>query len=379
MGAMILFVEDNEDLRDNATLVLELEGYQVRAAEDGVAALELLKDGFVPDLIVSDIMMPRMDGYEFFQTVRQYQHLRGVPFIFLTARSSRQDITTGRVLGADDYLVKPFDPQEFLIAIENKLKRTAEMRAQVNESLNGARRALVQLLSHELRTPLTYVTGGFALLAEELQAQPSLTAEDIHVSLDLIQSGTQRLNRLAEQMVLYSEIATGHVASQVVHISDCIELEFLVNDALVSLTALTNERETTFVRVMPEEDVIVCGVKDLLLIAVVEVIRNAIQYSPPGEPIELVMKNEDDYGVLQVIDAGEGIAEEDQPKIWDLLVQIGRDRHEQQGVGMGLPIVKGIVTAHHGDVELQSTPGQGTVVTLRLPRQTPGELGSASR
>ncbi|HEX3051671.1 MAG TPA: response regulator, partial [Aggregatilineaceae bacterium] len=85
MDTTILFVEDNEELRENAALVLGLEGYAVKLARDGREALDLLDDGFVPDLIVSDIMMPRMNGYEFFEAVRQKDHLKGVPFIFLTA------------------------------------------------------------------------------------------------------------------------------------------------------------------------------------------------------------------------------------------------------------------------------------------------------
>jgi len=160
MEAAVLFVEDNPDLRENAALVLNMEGYTVQVARDGREALDILENGFVPQLIVSDIMMPRMDGYEFFQAVREKPHLRAVPFIFLTARGSRRDVSTGRLLGADDYLVKPFDPEEFLIAVQSKLQRTAELRAQAGEDLDDARRSLVQMISHELRTPLTYVTGG---------------------------------------------------------------------------------------------------------------------------------------------------------------------------------------------------------------------------
>ena len=369
MPANILFVEDNEDLRDNAALVLELEGYQVQVARDGREALDILDQGFVPSLIVSDIMMPRMDGYEFFAAVRKQAHLKAVPFIFLTARGSRQDISLGRVLGADDYLVKPFDPEEFLIAVQSKLQRAAEIGALAAENLNQARRSLVQLLSHELRTPLTYVTGGFAMLAEELEAQPvSSHSEDIRVSLDLIQSGTQRLNRLAEQMVLYSEIISGIVAHQVATSSEAVPLHELVHDALDLLHDLHREHTAGFERSLSESDpVVVRGVRGLLITAISEAIRNAIQYSPRDEPIALVVGREGDQGVLAVVDRGSGIRFEDQQRIWEVLFQSGRERTEQQGIGMGLPIVKGIVAAHGGDVVLFSVPGEGTEVTFRLP------------
>ncbi len=372
----ILFVEDNEDLRDNAALVLGLEGYIVRVARDGREALDLIEAGFVPQLIVSDIMMPRMDGYEFFEAVRRKKHLKAVPFIFLTARGSRRDISTGRMLGADDYLVKPFDPEEFLIAVQNKLRRTAEMRDQAVESLNDARRMLVQVLSHELRTPLTYVTGGFALLAEELEGQQgSSDNDDIRISLDLIQSGTQRLNRLAEQMVLYGEIISGFVAQQAKISSESLELSGLVTDALSSLNNLVQEHRITFHHVIPDsEGVTVYGIRDLLVMAVGEVIRNAVQYSPDEGQIKLIIEADEVFGTLTVVDQGPGIHADDQEGIWDVLIQSGRERNEQQGIGMGLPIVKGIIQSHNGEVHLYSREGEGTEVTLCIPLAPDGLL-----
>jgi two-component system sensor histidine kinase/response regulator len=370
MQRSILFVEDNEDLRDNAALVLDLEGYDVRVARDGQEALEVLDEGFVPNLIVSDIMMPRMNGHEFFQAVRKRSDLKAVPFIFLTARGSRQDISTGRLLGADDYLVKPFDPEEFLIAIENKLRRADEMREQAVESLNEARRVLVQLMSHELRTPLTYVTGGFALLAEELENhQGPIPNDDIRISLDLIQSGTQRLNRLAEQMVLYSEIISGFVAQQLKESGEVLELSFLVADALSLVDNLIREHGITVERDIPYEQpsINVFGLKDLLVTAISETIRNAVQYSCEGAAVQVQVAASDHYGTVTITDQGPGIDTKNQADIWQIMIQSERAQNEQQGAGMGLPIVKGIVDCHGGEVELQSASGEGTRVTLRLP------------
>jgi two-component system sensor histidine kinase/response regulator len=369
MPATILLVEDNKDLRDNASLVLRLEGYEVQTASDGREALELLETGFAPDLIVSDIMMPHMDGYEFFEAVRQKRHLKTVPFIFLTARGSRQDVSTGRLLGADDYLVKPFDPEELLIAIQTRLRRTAEIRAEANENLQEARRQLADLLSHELRTPLTYVTGGFALLAEELNYQPQNSGrENVRASLELIQNGTQRLNRLAEQMVLYSQIISGNVMHRLQVSGENLELLFLILDARDSVAHLARERGIVFRQNLPEAEVLtVYGLRDLLCTAMSEVIRNAIQYSPGGTQVKLTLAREGNMAAFSVTDQGRGIKPEEQVNIWNVMSQAERDYNEQQGAGMGLPIVKGIITVHGGQVELDSVPGQGTEVTLRLP------------
>src|SRR5215831_12989481 len=193
---IILVVEDNEDLREAASLVLTMEGYQVFSAADGQDAMDLLQSGrCMPDLIVSDIAMPRMDGYEFFEAVHKIPELKVIPFIFLTARGSRLDVRFGRQLGVDDYLVKPFESDDFLAAVENKLRRAREIRDHAEDRLNDARRAMVQLIAHELRTPLTYVIGGFSLLSDSFDQ--SDLPPDMKVIMNLIQSGTQRLNRIA--------------------------------------------------------------------------------------------------------------------------------------------------------------------------------------
>ena len=374
MGADILFVEDNDDLRANTTLILEMEGYTVIGAHDGRLALDLVETGIRPDLIISDIMMPRMDGYQFFEVVRrQHPHLRTVPFIFLTARGSRRDIAIGRLLGADDYLVKPFDSAELLVAVKNKLRRAAEMREVVHETLIHARRTLIQLLAHELRTPLTYVTGGFALLAEELERQqPGLLTEDIRVSLELIRSGTQRLNRLAEQAALYAQIASGQVVSQVQSASARLNLIFLVHDALSLLTDITNEHAIAVQYAHPgDEAVCVAGLHGLLVTAISEVVRNAVQHSPAGSTITILLERTETQAVLMVVDQGTGIDEKQQAMIWDLLIQLERPAGDYQGVGLGLPLVKGIVEAHNGTIDLNSAPGSGTQVIIRLPLIAP--------
>jgi len=370
MDTTILFVEDNRDLRKNAALVLEIEGYKVQVARDGREALDYLEGGLVPDLIVSDIMMPRMDGYAFFEAVRQIPSLKAVPFIFLTARGSRRDISTGRQMGADDYLVKPFDPEDFLIAVQNKLKRTADIRAQAVEGLNNARRLLIQLLSHELRTPLTYVTGGFALLAEELERQEAASpSDDIRISLDLIQSGTLRLNRLAEQMVLYSQIISGSVAQHIAEMREEIELGDVVSDALNTLDKVVKSRQVTVQidSAAPNRTLGVMGIKDLLVTALSEIIRNAVQYSREGASVQVVLRREDEKAVIEVIDRGLGISARDQAEIWNVLAQSNRDRNEQQGAGMGLSIARGVIEAHGGTIDLWSVEGEGTRVTIALP------------
>ncbi|MEK7784191.1 MAG: response regulator, partial [Chloroflexota bacterium] len=112
----ILIVEDDNSTAASLREWLEIAGYQVTGAANGRLALKLLEH-FQPDIILSDISMPEMDGYEFFEVVRAQPQLTTVPFIFLTGRNQRQDMLVGRGLGADDYITKPWQPDDLLIAI----------------------------------------------------------------------------------------------------------------------------------------------------------------------------------------------------------------------------------------------------------------------
>ena len=366
MSPIILVVEDHDELREEVALVLEAESYKVYNAADGRKAIEMLqKGGWRPDLIVSDIAMPHMDGYEFFTAVHSDTVLRAIPFIFLTARGTRHDERVGRQLGVDDYLVKPFDPEDLLIAIQNKLKRVEEFRLNAISELDEARRTMVQLLSHELRTPLTYVTGGFSLLAEELD---NTLTPDAAISLDLIRSGANRLNRLTEQMVLFAELTSGHVQLQMNNIATTVSIESVLKNVVAIQSSDAAARNITLNLIhLSNEGLHVFGLGALLTSALLEVIRNAIAYSPEGSSIQIGLGHDANMAVIQITDSGRGIVPEDLPLVWNVLIQSERHKHEQQGAGMGLPIARKIIELHHGTIVLDSVVNMGTTATICLP------------
>jgi len=132
-GATLLIVEDNQDLRNGLKELLTSEGFSVLAAGNGREALEQMEI-FHPDLIISDITMPEMDGFAFYDAVRARRDGVMLPFIFLTARGQRADITRGRNLGAEDYLVKPITPSELVAAVQSRLARFRQMQVVQLES-----------------------------------------------------------------------------------------------------------------------------------------------------------------------------------------------------------------------------------------------------
>jgi CheY-like chemotaxis protein len=129
----ILIIEDNQDVRENLAEILELDGYQIVQAPNGKRGVELAIEN-TPDLILCDVMMPELDGYGVLKIVNRNENLRHIPFMFLTAKSEKEDFRRGMGLGADDYITKPFDDVELLQSIEIRLKKSEEIRSAVKRT-----------------------------------------------------------------------------------------------------------------------------------------------------------------------------------------------------------------------------------------------------
>lgn len=130
----ILVIEDDPTLRENISELLDFSGYQVETAVDGIDGVQKAVE-FLPDLIISDVMMPRMDGYSVLRNLRKNDDFKLTPFLFLTAKSERQDLRKGMGLGADDYLMKPFDDVELLDTVEFRLKKRDDLETLLKPQL----------------------------------------------------------------------------------------------------------------------------------------------------------------------------------------------------------------------------------------------------
>jgi len=214
--AVIMFVDDQASLRSSVESLLHLEGFEVLLASGGEEALRQLESASpLPDLIISDISMPHMNGFELFEAVRAHTEWFDIPFVFLTARSQIEDLRHGYALGADDYLVKPFDQEHLLLIIRSKLKRREEwlerLRGQ-QQALSDARQALATMVAHELRTPLMSISMVSDMLTREFDR---LDGEQVREMLGAMQSGSARMNRLVEQMIMYVQLQSGALADSI--------------------------------------------------------------------------------------------------------------------------------------------------------------------
>jgi len=367
--AQVLVVEDDVNLLEGIRDILELDEYAVLTAENGEEGLKVLQGQVSPpDLIVSDIMMPRMDGIQFFREVRKEERWVSIPFIFLTAKGEKVDIQRGKRLGVDDYVVKPFDATDLLIAIESRLERTRVLNQLHAGEISDLKRKILTILNHEFRTPLTFVVAYADMLNSHSSDQ--LSDDEMLTFLKGVSSGADRLRRLIENFILLVELET-HDAHELYEMR-----KGAINDLdAVLLSAVERYEKTsgqplTYEIQVKEPVPAFTGDREFLTTAVVQLIENAAKFSEDGKPLILGAEARGEAVHIWIKDQGRGIPPEELEHIWETFYQINRALHEDQGAGAGLAIVRGIAEMHGGSVDVYSQPGMGSTFTIIVPAVT---------
>jgi two-component system sensor histidine kinase/response regulator len=364
MRETILVLDDNCDLLTNIELILEMEGYQVVSASSGSEALTLL-DQTRPDLIISDIMMPEIDGYEFYQLVRQNPELLTVPFIFLTAKGEREDVRFGKRLGVDDYLTKPLEPKDLLIAVEARLRRLREIKAGSRQEVERLRDIILRVLSHELRTPLTMIKAAVELLVEN---QIQFYDEEEQELLLLASKGGERLEASIIDVLTVVNIEAGEAKSLFEVEKQEVDLSLCIEDAAAGCARQAASRRVNIGVDVPDQLPVVIGHPEQLTDVLSRLLDNAIKFSPQtGGQVVIRARDEDGRVKISVEDEGIGIPRAEIPRIFDICYQVNRHRYEQQGIGVGLAIARELVEIHGGSIEVESEVGKGSTFTVVLP------------
>jgi len=362
----ILVVEDNEDMLNGIRDILEISGYQVITALDGQEALGHMQQ-HRPDLVVSDIMMPQLDGYELFSAVRANPKWLRVPFIFLTAKDQRLDVRLGKQLGADDYLTKPFEPEDLVVAVEAKLERAASLQAATDAEMSQLKQNILKAFSHEFRTPLTYIRGYLDLILEDGLDQLSL--EELDDFLQGMRRGSARLSRLVDDLIFLVTLETGEAVSRFYSEQMYFTgLRSLVEIVVHQKMPLARQRNVDLQLDIPEPlpgvEIHVDFIRDVLE----RLIDNGVKFSHTSQGHVLVSATASEKWVrIAVKDNGIGISAEELPQLFKRMHQINRAQLEQSGLGVGLAIAKGIAEIHGGRVDVESEVGEGSTFTLVLP------------
>jgi two-component system, sensor histidine kinase and response regulator len=370
--AKVLVVEDDIHLLEGIRDILELDGYSVLTAENGNHGLEVLNNQTSPpDLIVSDIMMPKMDGIQFLKEVRKESRWLDIPFIFLTAKGEKSDYQKGMRLGVDDYVVKPYDPGDLLVKIQSRLERLRDLRKRHAEVMGNLKKQILTMLNHEFRTPLTFVVAYADMLNE-----PDIDQKDVLSYLKGVSDGAERLRNLIENFILLVEIETGDIQNTYSWRKRSVENVNEIFTAAVERVKVFEMSKPRTIETRVEAGIPVFeGDPEYLTIALCHFLQNAIKFqqSEATTPNAIVAgaNVRDGKLVLWVKDEGRGIPKMELDSVWQSFYQIDRARNEDQGAGAGLAIVRGIAELHGGTVNVSSEPDKGSTFEMILPLEKP--------
>lgn len=359
MATQILLIEDEVQIRDNVATLLSLKGYDVTTAPDG---REGISQAMVspPDLILCDIMMPEMDGYQVLDTIRSNRSLATVPFIFLTAKTEDIDVRRGMVSGADDYLTKPFTLDSLLRTIESRLQREALREASLQAQMEELRRTITSVSTHEYNTPLSGILGFASLLMDHYQ---EFSEEDSLSMLSMIKASALRLKRSLDNLRLIEELQQ----TNPVHPAQALYADgmALINADLVKQQiSKVNDRQDRDVNYQLEVASSFIDFSDAgLRVILDELTDNAHKFSNGVHPIRITGYAEGINYRLIITNYGQPFKPEDIARIGPY-TQFDRKTYEQQGSGLGLAITKKLLAFKKNVMTIESSPTGETVVTI---------------
>ncbi len=364
----VLVVEDDVNLLSGIRDILELEHYQVLTAVNGVEGLKILAShqDDLPDLILSDITMPQMDGFTFLENVRAEPKWVTVPFIFLTARGERNERYRGTLAGADVYLTKPFEAQDLLMSVEACLKRNRDFKRAQETEVTDIKRKIMTILNHEFRTPLTLVVA-YAEMLKDFNTD-NMSVEEVMGFLKGVNSGADRLRRLVENFILIVELENGDAQRTVGWRSRPIhDFKALVTDAMRQIE-LPDTRPRRFNLDMDANIPQFTADGQFLTVVIRELLDNAAKFSQKDSTVTLRARLNAHQNILvEVIDEGRGIPENELENIWQPFYQVEREKYEDQGAGSGLALVEGIAKLHGWTCAVISQLEKGSTFSLLIP------------
>ncbi len=367
-----------DDIEQNVAVISQIlrsSGYQVLAAFSGEQALRMLEKR-IPDLILLDVMMPDMNGFEVCKRIKKIDTLNDIPVIFLSALSEAETKVEGLEAGGVDYVTKPFQEAEVLARVKVHLRiRHLELeRKEHIEKLihhNEEKDKLMQIVSHDLRSPLS---GIYSLSEILFKGNEANDVETVREFSELISSTASNLLHLVNDLLDLAKIESGKLQIMPMEfdialmIRSCVRLQ--KNVALNKGVTLVDVYSSPVILINADEPKLVQVFNNLL--------SNAIKFTPKGGTVtvnvgfEPTHDNSSSMLRVSIRDTGIGIPPEHLPNVFE---KFGKHQRSgtagEKGTGLGMPIVKRFVELHHGTIQVDSTVGEGTEFTIMMPVNQP--------
>lgn len=358
----VLVIEDSSTIRKHLADVLKRHDFEPVEADNGEMGLALA-DVHRPDIVLCDVEMPVMDGYETLKALRARPQTVATPFIFLSSCDDQEEIRYGMRLGADDYLHKPVQPEELIRTLEAQIHKYAGLTRVSESKIEHLRRCITLALPHELRTPLTTILSVSEILSSY---GTTMSADEVREFASSINTSAARLHHLFENFLAYAQVEFLHSepkAAAAMKRARTRDAGQFVSDVAFDCAVYAN-RESDLKRDV--QNAIVRVSEEHLLKIVREITDNAFKFSSPGETVFLEAKRGEVYFEIYITDHGRGMAKGHIDRLGAFL-QFERQVYEQQGAGLGLVIAKRLIELHDGDLHIESERGKYTRVRIRLP------------
>lgn len=358
----VLVIEDNQLLRENIGDILEMEGYAVLSAENGergvACALEHL-----PDLIISDVNMPLLNGFEVLERLRSEQLTRTIPFIFLTVKDSMRELRMGMSLGADDYLTKPFDMDQLLHATRTRLNKKREVIAKENAKYNQLINTVGLPITSVIDDPLRNIERLAQLVTLQLGQMSEREVEEV---TRLISNDASKLRKDINKVLFFYRLEA--LKYDLDSLNDLRGIESQEADRLMLTAAskLTAELKRKGDLYTHLDSASIQLPQEFLEFIIDELLSNACRYSAKGTPLKLVGEKQMDTYRITVQDQGIGFASGKSLDDITPYRKLDPSQHRQDGLGLGLYNVKALVALFDGDITISSEKETGTAVSVVL-------------
>lgn len=355
---LVLIVDDKLVNLQILGKMLDEENYNLAIAENGVKALEIAQTKF-PDLILLDIMMPGMDGYEVCAKLKVNPITKDIPVIFLTAKSEVDDIVKGFNAGAVDYISKPFHKEELLARVKTHLQLVSSKREI--ELLNNEKNAFLSRIARDLTSPFTSFSGLTDLLANELDR---LDKDNLQNIANLLLSSSKLIYSFINNLLDFSQIEMGTMKYEPKELNP---QEYISNAELL-FRDISEPKNIKF-HIDNITNSKIYADNYMLNKILNHLMSNAIKFSYQDGKIVIGAIDEDDYVKFYVKDDGIGISESVQSKLFrldDIFIQYGTNN--EAGLGLGLIICKSLIDMQGGKIWFESQQNQGSTFYFTLPK-----------
>jgi len=354
----ILLIDDNTSLLEEILEALNFEGYDVLGASDGFEGIEIAKKK-KPDLILCDILMPEIDGFEVYKQLKDDSSTSLIPFIFLTALAEQNEIRRGMEIGVDDYIIKPILLKDLLNVISIRLQKSAEINNQIKKQLNELRDRVLHILPHELLTPLNGILGFAGIIKDDTD---SISRSEIKEMAAHIESSGNRLLKVVNNYLNYVFITTKnglYIKKELVKAHEAIE------DVSRHIAEEYDRVDDLIIQLENAE--LMIDYDDLVFL-ISELVDNAFKFSQPKSNVMVMNTCNNDQLEIQIKDHGIGFPVDNMSDI-GAFNQFNRKKFEQQGSGLGLITSMLIAQRYKGSLQITNTT-IGTKVKLTFPLPT---------